>query len=92
MTELENFLIRIEKDIKVTRPAKKPGSPAKANEVDLVIVSNAVCVLLTKVNEMSGELSNMKKTISSLKSELDEKNAEIDKLKENSVVKVNTKT
>lgn len=89
MTELESFLVRIEKDIKVTRPAKKQGSPTKANEVDLAIVSNAVCVLLTKVSEMSGELSNMKKTISSLNKELEDKNAEIAKLRENSVARVN---
>lgn len=88
MTDLENFLIRIEKDIKTVRPVKKSGRQAKALEADLTLVSNAVCVLLTKVNEISGELSKMKNIISvSLNKELDEKNAEIAKMKENNVVK-----
>ena len=87
MTDLESFLIRIEKDIKAVRPAKKSGKPAKALETDLILVSNAVCVLLTKFNEMSGELSKMKNTISSLSRELDEKNAEIAKMKENNVIR-----
>lgn len=56
MTDLENILIRIENEIKVTRPTWKQENQTKANEADLTLVSKAVCVLLTKVNEMGVEL------------------------------------
>lgn len=89
MTDLENLLIRIEEDTKVTRPAKKQGNQTKANEADLHLVSNAVCLLLTKVTAMGGELLRMKEIISSLNKELDEKNDEIAKLRDSTVVREN---
>ena len=89
MTDLESLLIRIEKDTKVTRLAKKQGNQTKANEADLHLVSNAVCLLLTKVTAMDGELLKMKEIISSLNKELERKNDEIAKLRDSTVVREN---